>query len=35
VGAHARGMVTLSRLLPDRLVDQARLRALGLSTKFG
>jgi NAD(P)-dependent dehydrogenase (short-subunit alcohol dehydrogenase family) len=35
VGAHARGMVTLSRLLPDRLLDQARLRALGLSTKFG
>jgi NAD(P)-dependent dehydrogenase (short-subunit alcohol dehydrogenase family) len=35
VGAHARDMVTLSRLLPDRLLDQARLRALGLSTKFG
>jgi NAD(P)-dependent dehydrogenase (short-subunit alcohol dehydrogenase family) len=35
VGAHARGMVTLPRLLPDRLLDLVRLRALGMSTRFG
>lgn len=35
VGAQARSMVTLPRLLPERLLDQLRLRMLGMSTKFG
>jgi NAD(P)-dependent dehydrogenase (short-subunit alcohol dehydrogenase family) len=35
VGADARTLVTLPRILPDRLLDQARLRMLGLPTEFG
>jgi NAD(P)-dependent dehydrogenase (short-subunit alcohol dehydrogenase family) len=35
VGADARKLVTLPRFLPDRLLDQLRLRTLGLPTKFG
>jgi hypothetical protein len=35
VGAHARSLVTLPRLLSDRMLDQVRLRMLGMSTRFG
>jgi len=35
VGADARGLVALPRLLPERLLDRVRLRMLGLRTEFG
>jgi NAD(P)-dependent dehydrogenase (short-subunit alcohol dehydrogenase family) len=35
VGAHAKGMVTLTRVLSDRMLDQLRLRVLGMPTQFG
>jgi hypothetical protein len=35
VGADARVMVTLPRLLPERLLDRLRLRLLGLPAGFG
>jgi NAD(P)-dependent dehydrogenase (short-subunit alcohol dehydrogenase family) len=35
VGAHAGRMLTLSRLLPDRLLDRVILRFFGLPQKFG
>ena len=35
VGADARVLVTLPRVLPERALDQVRLRALGMSTEFG
>ncbi len=35
VGAGVRVMETLSRILPDRLLDQVRLRMLGMPTRFG
>jgi NAD(P)-dependent dehydrogenase (short-subunit alcohol dehydrogenase family) len=35
VGADARRIVALPRLLPERLLDRVRLRMLGLRTEFG
>jgi NAD(P)-dependent dehydrogenase (short-subunit alcohol dehydrogenase family) len=35
VGAHAKGLSALPRLLPDRVLDQLRLRMLKMSTEFG
>ncbi|HLK41541.1 MAG TPA: SDR family oxidoreductase [Polyangiaceae bacterium] len=35
VGADARLLVTLPRVLPERALDQVRLRALGMPTDFG
>jgi NAD(P)-dependent dehydrogenase (short-subunit alcohol dehydrogenase family) len=35
VGADARMLVTLPRVLPERALDRLRLRALGLPTRFG
>jgi NAD(P)-dependent dehydrogenase (short-subunit alcohol dehydrogenase family) len=35
VGAHARTLVTLPRLLPARLLDRVRLRMFGFSRRFG
>jgi NAD(P)-dependent dehydrogenase (short-subunit alcohol dehydrogenase family) len=35
VGAHAKGLAALPRLLPDRLLDQVRLRILKMPTEFG
>jgi hypothetical protein len=35
VGTDARKLVAVPGFLPDRLLDQLRLRALGLRTKFG
>jgi NAD(P)-dependent dehydrogenase (short-subunit alcohol dehydrogenase family) len=35
VGADSRILVTLPRLLPDRALDQVRLRLLGMRTEFG
>jgi NAD(P)-dependent dehydrogenase (short-subunit alcohol dehydrogenase family) len=35
IGAHARSLVTLPRLLSDRMLDRVRLRMLGMSTRFG
>ncbi|HEY8089180.1 MAG TPA: SDR family oxidoreductase [Polyangiaceae bacterium] len=35
VGADARMLVTLPRVLPDRVLDQVRLRMLGMPTEFG
>jgi NAD(P)-dependent dehydrogenase (short-subunit alcohol dehydrogenase family) len=35
VGADARSLVALPRLLPERLLDRVRLRMLGLRTEFG
>jgi NAD(P)-dependent dehydrogenase (short-subunit alcohol dehydrogenase family) len=35
VGAHAKGLSALPRFLPDRLLDQVRLRMLRMSTEFG
>jgi hypothetical protein len=35
VGADARVMVTLPRILPERLLDRLRLRLLGLPSGFG
>lgn len=35
VGAHSKGLSTLPRLLPDRLLDQVRLRMLKMPTEFG
>jgi NAD(P)-dependent dehydrogenase (short-subunit alcohol dehydrogenase family) len=35
VGAHARALVALPRLLPARLLDRVRLRMLGFPTRFG
>lgn len=35
VGADARTLVTLPRLLPERLLDRVRLRMLGLPIAFG
>jgi short-subunit dehydrogenase len=35
VGADATLLVTLPRLLPDRVLDQLRLRLFGMPTRFG
>jgi NAD(P)-dependent dehydrogenase (short-subunit alcohol dehydrogenase family) len=35
VGEHARMLVTMPRLLPDRLLDRIRFRLFGLSPRFG
>lgn len=35
VGKHASLLATLARILPDKLLDAFRFRALGLPTKFG
>jgi NAD(P)-dependent dehydrogenase (short-subunit alcohol dehydrogenase family) len=35
VGADARMLVTLPRVLPERALDRVRLRMLGMDTKFG
>jgi hypothetical protein len=34
VGVDARKLATLPRFLPDRVLDQVRLRALGMPTEF-
>lgn len=35
VGADARALATLPRILPDRLLDRLRLRIFGMPTRFG